>query len=136
AVLNLADGRRIELGGDEKEIIINTDAIAYKDGSSVVVISDQLVDEAALNTITTPKGGQYQIILADGTKVWLNANSSLKYPSKFLEERRVVELVGEAFFEVNSKPTEFGANIPFIVKTSKQEVFVTGTKFNVSAYDD
>jgi len=136
AVLQLADGRTINLNEAGGEIIINADAIAYSDGSSIAQISKGVNHENALNTIATPKGGQYQIVLSDGTRVWLNANSSLRYPSKFSDKKRVVELTGEAFFEVNSQPTGAGKKIPFVVRSANQEVLVTGTQFNINAYED
>jgi ferric-dicitrate binding protein FerR (iron transport regulator) len=103
------------------------------------------------NTVTTPRGGEYQITLPDGSKVWLNAASSLRFPIAFAGNERIVELTGEAYFEVNpqEQPTVNGrdaqhskiAKTPFIVKIStpagnKNEVEVLGTHFNVMAYTD
>ncbi|MGJ1228091.1 FecR family protein [Sphingobacterium siyangense] len=85
----------------------------------------------AMNLLNVPKGGQFQITLSDGTKVWLNSNSSLKYPSAFSASERRVELKGEAYFEVSKNKQK-----PFIVETSLQKVEVLGTKFNINAYDD
>ncbi|SEM43643.1 FecR family protein [bacterium A37T11] len=89
-----------------------------------------------LLALSTPKGGQYQIILSDGTKVWLNAASTLKYPSKFTGDKREVFLEGEGYFEVNNKASA-GSRVscgPFIVKSKNQEILVLGTSFNVTAY--
>jgi len=83
------------------------------------------------NSIATPKGGQYQIILPDGTRVWLNAASVLKYPVAFTSTARKVELTGEAYFEVAKNKAK-----PFIIHTAKQEVTVLGTHFNINAYAD
>jgi len=83
------------------------------------------------NTITTPKGGQYNLVLADGTKVKLNAASSLKYPTAFAGKERNVELTGEAYFEVVKNKA-----MPFKVKTANQTVEVLGTHFNINAYAD
>lgn len=83
-----------------------------------------------LNVISTPRGGQYQLTLPDGSKVWLNAESSLKYPVDFITAERRVELTGEAYFEIAKKQQ------PFIVVTDKQEVKVLGTHFNISSYQD
>ncbi|MNK81645.1 fec operon regulator FecR [compost metagenome] len=82
------------------------------------------------NTIETPKGGEYQLILPDGSKVWLNAASALTFPANFigLKERRV-ELSGEAYFEIAKNK-----NAPFVVKSARQELKVLGTHFNVNAY--
>jgi transmembrane sensor len=83
------------------------------------------------NTLTTPRGGQYQIVLSDGTQVWLNAGSSLRFPASFNESRRTVEVTGEAYFEVAKH-----ASRPFIVKINEAEIQVLGTHFNVMAYQD
>lgn len=131
ATLTLTDGRVIDLRNDKAEIIVGAD-IRYGDGSLVTSTHEPLV-------LTTPKGGQYQLILPDGTKVWLNSGSSLKYPAKFEEEERLVELVcGEAYFEVATQLAKDGSNRkrPFIVKTRQQEVEVLGTQFNINAYAD
>ena len=94
-------------------------------------------DAVAWNTISTPRGGQYQVVLPDGTKVWLNAVSSLRFPSGFTGKERVVELTGEAYFEVNHN------NLPFIVEIISAagrpgggRVEVLGTHFNIKAYLD
>ena len=79
---------------------------------------------------STPAGQRAKVLLADGTEVWLNANTILRYPERFAPKKREVELHGEAFFEV-----EKAAGNPFVVKTNKMDIQVTGTKFNVNAYD-
>src|SRR5690606_40812150 len=81
--------------------------------------------------LTTPRGGTYQITLSDGTKVWLNAASTLRYPARFDEADRTVELDGEGYFEVS--PSSDGTAWPFRVKTEQQTVAVLGTHFNVAA---
>lgn len=93
------------------------------------------VEEILYNTISTPAGGQYEVVLPDGTHVWLNAASTLKYATSIarLKERRV-ELSGEAYFEV-SKLNYGGVKKPFIVKSDGQEVEVLGTHFNISSYN-
>jgi transmembrane sensor len=83
------------------------------------------------NTIATPKGGQYQLVLADGTKVWLNSASSITYPTAFSKGERLVTLRGEAYFEVAKNK-----NAPFRVKSANQLIEVLGTHFNVNAYSD
>jgi len=103
------------------------------------------------NTVTTPRGGEYQITLPDGSKVWLNAASSLRFPIAFAGNERIVELTGEAYFEVNPQEQTTAksgnasnskmAKTPFIVKINtpagnKNEVEVLGTHFNVMAYTD
>lgn len=96
----------------EKENVIPGSAIAY-------------------NTLDIPRGGEYSLILSDGTKVWLNAESVLKYPVAFSGEQRMVELSGEAYFQVTADE-----NHPFIVRTKMADVKVYGTSFNVCAYPD
>lgn len=94
-------------------------------------------DAVAWNTISTPRGGQYQVVLPDGTKVWLNAVSSLHFPAGFTGSERVVQLTGEAYFEVAKM-----AKVPFVVEIQPAagarggRVEVLGTHFNVKAYND
>jgi hypothetical protein len=85
------------------------------------------------NTLLTPRGGEYTISLADGTKVWLNANSSLKYPTRFTAAPRTVELEGEAYFDVASLE-KGGKRVPFYVKTRTQTIEVLGTEFNINSF--
>lgn len=89
---------------------------------------------AQFNTISTPVGGEYQLILPDGTKVWLNAASSVRFPARFIGDTREVELIGEAYFEVNKQVSIIGRRVPFIVKTASEKVEVLGTHFNIKAY--
>lgn len=86
-----------------------------------------------MHTISTPRGGQYKVILPDSTVVWLNAASKLKYPSRFSADTRTVYLSGEAYFEVQ-KIENKGKRTPFYVQTSNQRIAVLGTHFNVKAY--
>lgn len=86
----------------------------------------------AYNQIITAKGQKSQIILSDGTKVWLNSETSLKYPATFCDKQREVYLEGEAFFEVQKKEKK----TPFLVLTSEMDIEVLGTRFNVMAYAD
>src|SRR5690606_12629839 len=87
--------------------------------------------KATINSMSTPRGGQYQLILADGTKVWLNAASKITFPTRFDGNERRVELIGEAYFEVakNKEKT-------FKVISKNQVIEVLGTHFNVNNYDD
>jgi hypothetical protein len=131
AMLTLADGRTISL--DEAQ----NGEIARQAGVTITKTKDgQLVytgkaDASAINRIITPKGSQYQLSLPDGTKVWLNAASSLSYPAAFTGAKREVNLIGEAYFEVSEN-----RKMPFIVHSKGQEIEVLGTHFNVNAYDD
>ncbi|WP_027137172.1 FecR family protein [Gaetbulibacter saemankumensis] len=92
--------------------------------------ADTNAGEIAYNTLYVPTGGIYTVELSDGTKVWLNSNSSIKYPEVFTGSQRVVELTGEAYFDVTKSDKQF------VVKTEHQDVTVLGTEFNVSAYTD
>lgn len=88
-----------------------------------------------IHTLTTPKGGQFSVLLEDGTRVWLNAASSLSYPAVFTGEQRLVRLTGEGYFEVAPSGNN-SYRRPFIVQVGDMQVTVTGTKFNINAYDD
>ena len=137
AILTLGDGRKIILDEAGNGPIADQAGIKItkaSDGSIVYdmpMVSEQRLENIPYNTIETPKGGKYQIILPDQTKVWLNAASTLKFPAAFTGNERLVELSGEAYFDV-SKNT----NMPFNVKTRDINVFVTGTQFNIMAYRD
>ncbi|MCQ6957758.1 FecR family protein [Mucilaginibacter aquariorum] len=146
AVLTLADGSHIILGDAQNGILAkqaNIDIRKAVGGKIVYNASNQLSANAPAlyNTITTPRGGQYQVTLSDGSKVWLNAASSLKFPAAFSNKERVVELTGEAYFEIAklSSPSVAGREgnrIPFKVITNNQTVEVLGTHFNINAYAD
>lgn len=135
AILKLGDGTIVNLE-TEKELIANFDEAIIRNSNNKITynLSDKKVKSKKIqfNTIEIPKGGEYQLILSDGTKVWLNSGTSIKYPITFAKDIREVYLeYGEAFFEV-TKNTES----PFIVHTSKMNVKVLGTSFNVRAYSD
>ncbi|WP_316845038.1 FecR family protein [Pedobacter psychrodurus] len=144
AFLTLANGKRIALDDAGNGKIADQTGVSISktaDGKLVYTVSDALKSNqknsrtANFNTIETPKGGQYQVDLPDGTKVWLNAGSSLRYLAQFAAAKREVELKGEAYFEV-AKRTVDGKRLPFIVKTNIQEVEVLGTHFNINSYED
>ncbi|SDK45591.1 FecR family protein [Pedobacter sp. ok626] len=128
AVLRLANGQTINLNGDKEGIVIKADELVYNDGTQISTNALN-AKAAAHNVISTPVGGQYQIILQDGTKVWLNSASSLSYPTSFTGKERKVEIAGEAYFEVARNKA-----LPFKVMTKGQTVEVLGTHFNVMAY--
>ena len=144
AILTLADGSDVILDQTSNGILSKQGNVSIKksiDGKvSYEAAQNNTYTGSALayNKIATPRGGQYQVNLADGTKVWLNAASTLKFPVTFNKAQRVVELTGEAYFEVNPEPVAGNrrAKVPFLVKTRKQLVEVLGTHFNVNAYDD
>jgi transmembrane sensor len=88
------------------------------------------------NTLATPKGGQYQLVLPDGSTVWLNAASSIRFPTAFTGNERNVEITGEAYFEVKPLQLRLGQKMPFIVQKGDMQVEVLGTHFNINAYED
>jgi len=138
ALLTLDDGSTIVLEkagtgtlatqGNTSIIKQESGLLAY-DASATISGDDDIV---GTNTITTPLGGEYQVILPDGTKAWLNAASSIKYPTAFKGKDRVVEITGEVYLEVSKDITK-----PFIVKVNGMtEIKVLGTHFNINAYPD
>ncbi|SMC48601.1 FecR family protein [Pedobacter africanus] len=141
ATLTLADGRSVELSGDKHGLIMKANELVYDDGTAVMnegkTEAKQLrktSDQYA--TLRTPKGGQYQIVLSDGTKVWLNAASEITYLPAFEKGERMVKLTGEAYFEVATQYISPSKKKPFIVKTATQQVEVLGTHFNICGYPD
>ncbi|MGJ1241029.1 FecR family protein [Sphingobacterium siyangense] len=136
AILILADGKQFDLGSSKIGTITQLSGIKV-DCDTVGQITFNVQDRSLksfsekMNSIVTPKGGQYKIILEDGTNIWLNAQSMLKFPERFAKDNRSVELVGEAYFEVAKN-----RNKPFIVRTKEQNVKVLGTHFNISSYAD
>ncbi|MEC3880512.1 FecR family protein [Parapedobacter sp. 10938] len=140
ATLTLADGRQIDLSSDHQGIVME-DSICYADGSVVTVEPGTseitTAPETSNYVLSTPKGGTYQLILPDGSKVWLNAASKLTYPANFSASNRTVSLAGEAFFHVKPMRAENASGrSPFRVMSRGQEIVVLGTKFNVSAHLD
>ena len=132
AYLVLADGREILLdSAGNGSLIIQGNMQVVKQGD---VLSYKKADQQAspvYNTIRTPKGGQFKIELSDGSRVWLNAASSLRFPTNFAGTHRIVQLTGEAYFEVKSNPKR-----PFTVEVGSLKVNATGTRFNINAYPD
>ena len=134
AILTLSGGRQIVLDSTAADTVLTegSDIIASAKGSVAYNPGSPAPDDSILyNTLSTPKGGQYRLTLPDGTKVWLNAASSIKYPTAFNGKSRTVVVTGETYFEVVGKP-----NQPFIVRTGKMAVTVLGTSFNINAYAD
>lgn len=133
ATLTLADGRVIDLDSSGAGLLAQegSTSIINKDGKIIYDPNKKGSGETIYNTISTPRGGQYQLVLPDGSKVWLNATSSIKFPVAFAGNSRTVELNGEAYFEVTKNPAR-----PFVVKVKDVEVKVLGTHFNVMAYGE
>lgn len=158
ATLTLADGQTIALADSRDGNLADQGhmQITKTDGRLIYIkkpdSDGSLNAQEIFNTVTTPRGGEYQITLPDGSKVWLNAASSLRFPIAFAGNERIVELTGEAYFEVNpqeqagsaKEPVKTSSKIaktPFIVKINtpagnKNEVEVLGTHFNVMAYTE
>ncbi len=128
AILTLSNGQQVELREDGSQVINDGDlAISNNNGELVYAGSDQTV----YNTMTTPRGGQYRITLADGSKVWLNAASSITFPTRFDSSIREVSVTGEVYFDVEEDKKK-----PFVVKTPAGRLEVLGTEFNVNSYED
>ncbi|SFN33519.1 FecR family protein [Chitinophaga sp. YR627] len=131
AMLTLADGKTIQLDS------LRNGTVALQGGQVVQVKNGALLyngegNEVVYNTVSTPNGRQYRLVLPDGTKVWLNAGSSIHYPLLFSGKTRNVEMTGEAYFEVAAN-----AAMPFVVTVNKNELIeVLGTSFNIKAYDE
>jgi transmembrane sensor len=139
AILKLADGSEIALDDSRKGKIARQQnvLIAKTENGQIVYQADDSQNQqlakniTQYNAIITPRGGQYEVVLPDGTRVWLNSASSLKYPTAFTGADRRVELSGEAYFEVAKNAAK-----PFFVKTGTQTVEVLGTHFNINSYTD
>lgn len=137
ATLTLADGSTILLS-EAQSGVMSGEELRYKDGTLInlnLVVDKGERSESREFTLSTPRGGNYNIRLADGTEVWLNAGSKLIYPSIFNGSDRVVKLQGEAYFKVAKQNGSNGDRIPFKVITENQIVDVVGTEFNVNAYE-
>ena len=132
AILTLSDGKTINLAAAANGALAQQgDAKISKVGESIAYSANGLNSAVVYNTISTPRGGEYQLEMADGTKVWLNAASSLSYPTGFTGKDRTVELTGEAYFEV-----KHDASMPFHVKVKNADIEDLGTAFDINAYDD
>ncbi len=135
AILTLSNGAQVVLNDAGKGVIAqqgNTKLTKQDDGT-LAYTTGAAAHEAPIgyNTVATPRGGQYQITLPDGSGVWLNASSSIRFPTRFAGAERRVEVTGEIYFEVQKN-----ASMPFRVIAYGQEIEVLGTTFNVMAYED
>lgn len=126
ATLTLEGEEGIELSGQQDGLITDGTAIMYPDGTTI-----KQVENVKMATLSTPIAGQYQLTLPDGTKAWLNAQSSIRYPTTFIGAERLVSVTGEVYFEVARNTKQ-----PFIVRSDRQEIKVLGTSFNINAYGD
>lgn len=131
AILRLEDGTVIDLNSEVEQD--SEDSYLSKDSDGIMTFNTQnlAVKEEGERTLRTPKGGQFAAILPDGTKVWLNAESSITFPTRFARETRIVDITGEVYFEVAHQKDQ-----PFLVHARKQTIRVLGTHFNVNAYPE
>lgn len=123
ATIKFSDGKTLTLDG--KDLTTDQSGTSFLGNKAISENTNQMA------TLSTPRKGQYKTTLPDGTKVWLNAESELKFPTQFTRNERLVELKGEGYFEV-----AHNANKPFIVMSKGQRVKVLGTKFNINSYNN
>lgn len=136
AILMLDDGSTIVLDSAQNGNLASqggTKIVKTEDGRLAYEGSNAKAEQQSIqmNTVSTPRGGQYQLTLSDGTKVWLNAASSIRFPASFSGTKREVAITGEAYFEV-----AHNAKMPFTVTVKNMDVEILGTHFNINAYDD
>ncbi len=129
ACLIIHEGKSINLVKGENEMVENIEGEHFVNDGNTIDYSSSPDRAGKVHTLQVPRGGEYQLILSDGTRVWLNAESEISYPTHFNGAERRVELTGEAYFEVAKD-----ASRPFYVKAGGMEVKVLGTFFNVHAY--
>jgi len=139
-ILTLANGSTIILDsvqngtlaqqGNAKVQKLSNGQLAYNNNDNNALLSEKPT-EIFYNTLSTAKGGQTMVVLSDGSKVWLNTASSIRFPTAFTGKERSVEITGEAYFEI-----AHNRSVPFIVKVKDADIKVLGTHFNVMAYDD
>lgn len=134
AILTLGNGAQVILDSVATGVVStqgNTGIVKLNNGLLAYRKSNERSGEVLFNTVRTPKGGEYQIELSDGTRIWLNAASSVRFPNEFTGSSRHVEITGEAYFEVSNNEKK-----PFSVSVNGLTVLVLGTHFNVMAYRD
>jgi len=131
AILTLSDGSKIVLDSVGNGLLANQNNTAVSKKNGGLVYKAGSGAQVVYNTMTTPRARQYNLELSDGTKVWLNASSSITFPTSFAANERKVTLTGEAYFEVTKDKKR-----PFRVSVNDMQVNVLGTHFNINAYDD
>jgi len=131
ATLTLADGSRIRLDSTGKQLIQQGNVTIHQQQGRLQYTTAGGAENLSYNILSTPAGGQYQLSLPDGSQVWLNASSSLRFPTAFNGRERSVTLTGEAYFEIAQN-----ANSPFTVTANDVAIEILGTHFNVMAYAD
>lgn len=133
AVLQLHSGETLQLEDENNESIVEKDGTLISNEKGLLAYATQAdaTDQVLYNTVKVPIGGEYQLTLADGTKVWLNSDSQIKYPVQFNQEKRKVWIAGEVYFDV-----AHDKNKAFVVDVKDVEIEVLGTEFNIEAYHD
>lgn len=133
AVLTLANGRQVVLDDAKNgDIAVQGGAMVEKlKNGQLAYTPKENTTAVAYNTLTTPRGGQHYIRLEDGTEIWLNAASSIRFPTAFRKGERIIEMTGEAYFKVTHRPSQ-----PFHVRVNDVEVEDIGTEFNINGYAD
>ncbi len=134
ATLILPNGQQIALQTNQNLFLQNDTTVQFHTRENTLKVERQTQNQTLAEnyqTLSIPLGGEYKVILSDGTKIWLNSDSRLKFPGAFSNQKRIVYLEGEAYFEVAPCATQ-----PFIVKTQEMNIQVLGTKFNVKAYTE
>lgn len=131
AVLTLADGSAVALDSAAGRVMQQGNTTVHLQNGGLQYAVQGGSNPVSYNTLVTPRGGQYRLVLSDGTKVWLNAASRLKYPTAFTGKERVVELEGQGYFEITPDAAQ-----PFKVRVNNMEVLALGTSFDIMAYAD
>lgn len=131
AYLEIDNNQRIELGQKDTLLVFNKAKVKLEADRVAYTASEKVDAKNEYHKLNVPRNAEYYLELADGTKVWINSESSLGFYSRFDGKQRIVELTGEAYFEVAKNPDQ-----PFIVRTANADVRVLGTQFNVKAYAD
>ncbi len=134
AILKLSNGATIELDSTHSGVFAKDEGVEIvqtAEGQIEYKKNQKLSSASTINTLSTPVGGQYQLRLEDSTEVWLNAASSISFPTAFSDKERSVEVTGEVYFEVKRDPSK-----PFKVNFNGNTITVLGTHFNVMAYED
>ena len=136
AILTLADGSSITLDSAGNRQLQQGSTSVRQQGSRLVYDVQGSPPGVSYNVLRTPRGGQFQVTLPDGTKAWLNAASSVRYPTAFTGKERKIEITGEVYLEVSPFNTGTAETMPFVVVSAHQQVTVLGTQFNINAYED
>jgi transmembrane sensor len=131
AILTLSNGSKIVLDSATNGLLANQNNTTVTKKNGALVYAAKADAQAVFNTMTTPRARQYNLVLSDGTKVWLNASSSITFPTSFAKDQRKVAISGEVYFEVAKDKTR-----PFTVAVNDMQINVLGTHFNVNAYAD